>query len=220
MLRAIADNESQMTAEMELELIERWQQCRDADARDALLRAQLRLVMQVVYKYRRRLDDDIVQEACIGVLRAIDKFDSTRGTRLATVAKWWALHMVTKAMHHERSLIRVPLRHEPKVCYSLHTSSSRDGATRLDLLRDESAEAAFVAREEAEEEARLATKVQAALGRLSSRNRNIVERRLMADEPETLVAIGADMGLCRERVRQLQERAMAELRGSLDTVYE
>jgi RNA polymerase sigma-32 factor len=71
-----------------------------------------------------------------------------------------------------------------------------------------------------EAHAQAETAVHAALGVLSARERLIVEKRIMAEEPETLQELGAQLGVSKERVRQLEERAYGKLRGALAPVRE
>jgi RNA polymerase sigma-32 factor len=71
-----------------------------------------------------------------------------------------------------------------------------------------------------EAQAQAATAVQAALGGLNARERLIVEKRIMAEEPATLQELGVHLGVSKERVRQLEERAYGKLRSTLGPVRE
>ena len=81
-----------------------------ADARAAMLRANLRLVVSLAARHRDRGVDllDLVQEGNLGLMTAIDRFDHRRGYRLATYASWWIRNAVSRAVADQPRTIRVP----------------------------------------------------------------------------------------------------------------
>ena len=98
--------------------------------------------------------------------------------------------------------------------FSLDATLTEDGTmTHLDMVTDASPdpEAAFAA---AEEKALLRSTLAEAMGSLNAKERRIVDERLLADEPATLQKIGDDLHVSRERIRQLEQRVIAKLRGS------
>ena len=98
------DNEA-----LEIEL----QRSRDraAEAHDALIRANLRLVVSVAKKYMGRGSnfEDLVQEGNIGLLKAVTKFDASRGYKFSTYATWWIRQAITRSIADQARVIRIPV---------------------------------------------------------------------------------------------------------------
>lgn len=81
------------------------------DAKIALFNANLRLVVSVAKRYLNKgLDmEDLIQEGCIGLCTAIDKFDHTRGNKFSTCATWWIRQGITRAIADKAKNIRIPV---------------------------------------------------------------------------------------------------------------
>jgi RNA polymerase primary sigma factor len=84
--------------------------CQGEEARDYLIRANLRLVYSVARRYRGQglSMPDLVQEGNVGLITAVDKFDHTRGNRFSTYATWWIRQSVVRAVADKGRLIRLP----------------------------------------------------------------------------------------------------------------
>jgi len=229
-------------------------------AREKLITANLRLAVSIARKYNRGRMPliDLVQEANLGIMRAVETFDPARGLRFSTYASWWIRHAIQRALADKSRTVRLPCHvqdtqsrvakarlaleskhgREPTVdelaahldlsveklemmamstasCSSLDAPmSDDDGRSFVDFLADED-EPADV---NLEREQQLAF-AHELLAELSPYHQDILSSRFgiaanEGDEREeqTLKEIGDKYNLSRERIRQLQEKALDELR--------
>ena len=225
------------------------------DARAAMLRANLRLVVSLAKRYRHRGVEllDLVQEGNLGLMTAIDRFDHRRGVRLATYATWWIRNAVSLAVAEAPRTIRVPanVRREigrvaharrelthalgrapaedevarclglsvarvrmvgevPAQPLSLETPIGSEEGTLQDLVEDGQA----VSPGQPLDAAELTSSVQSALSVLTDREAKVVRMHFGIGTPsgESLEAIGELFGVTRERIRQIEQNALAKLR--------
>jgi RNA polymerase primary sigma factor len=84
---------------------------RAQEAQDALIRANLRLVVSVAKRYigRGSSFEDLIQEGNIGLLRAVKKYDPTRGFKFSTYATWWIRQAITRSIADQARVIRIPV---------------------------------------------------------------------------------------------------------------
>ena len=201
-----------LTNEQERELSERIRQG-DQKALNKLVEANLRFVVKIAQQYRGRGVelDDLVSEGNIGLMKAAAKFDATRGVRFVNFAVVYIRQQIEKALpaSSEDSAALVSRKsdvHEASLDAPL---GHRAGVSLLSVLvnkdlPDSDARVHSAAIEEA---------VIFALDCLSERERQIVNSFYgIGQEHETMAEIAEDLGVKRERVRQLRKKALRRLR--------
>ena len=99
-----------LTAEQEVELNKRIKKG-DEYARKAMIRANLRLVINIAkrYMYLGIPFLDLIEEGNIGLMKAVEKFDSRKGFRFSTYAAWWIKQSITRSISEQGKMIRVPI---------------------------------------------------------------------------------------------------------------
>jgi RNA polymerase primary sigma factor len=226
------------------------------EARQELIRANLKLVVWVARRYLNRglPLSDLLQEGNIGLIRAVDRFEPWRGYKFSTYAFWWIRQAVVRAIAQQSRTIRLPshtveelnklVRARAQLAHRLGRSPDNEelaGELEIDqerlalLLR--SAERALsldmpvsdeghavlgdmIASEgssspaEALDAANLMEKIREAVATLSTREQRIIRLRfgLDGEDEHTLQAVGEEHGISRERVRQIEARALKKLR--------
>ncbi|MGA2616083.1 MAG: sigma-70 family RNA polymerase sigma factor [Thermoguttaceae bacterium] len=163
-----------------------------------MIRANLRLVVSIAKRYVGPAADffELVSDGNISLLRAVEKFDFARGFRFSTYASW-------AIMKNFARTIPDVLRHRNRFCTSHSEMLSTVEDARASQYEQESAQ---IQRE---------SHVEGILERLDERERQIVKSRFgltSGREPLTLRQVGAAMEVTKERVRQIQSRAMGKLR--------
>jgi RNA polymerase primary sigma factor len=226
-VRAIGDGRL-LTPVEERELARR-KDAGDEAAKRQLIESNLRLVMSITRNYTKAGVPllDLIQEGNLGLIRAVEKFDYKLGYKLSTYATWWIRQAVTRALADQGRTIRLPvhvadqvrrlmrarrelaqrLNREP---VSLETPVGDGESMYADLIEDVHSERP----DETTSKKLRHTELAEALLRLNPRMRRVLTLRfgLDGEPPKTLEEVGGELGITRERVRQLESRALRELR--------
>jgi RNA polymerase primary sigma factor/RNA polymerase sigma factor len=169
-----------------------------AAAKNQIIRANLRLVVSIAKRYIGRAEDffELVSDGNMSLMRAAEKFDVSRGYKFSTYASWAIMKNFARTIPNA-------LRHQDRfrTCQSEMIGTVED--QRTDHYEQESTQL------------RRELHVKTILDRLDERERQIVTRRFgltRGQEPLTLKEVGATMGVSKERIRQIQSRAMGKMR--------
>ena len=244
-----------LTPEEEIDLATRMEQGHE-EARKRLAEANLRLVVSIAKRYVGRGMQflDLIQEGNLGLIKAVEKFDHTKGFKFSTYATWWIRQAITRAIADQARTIRIPvhmvetINKVKKVTSQLlhkngHDPSADEIAAELDMPVDKVREIMRVAQEpvsletpigeeedshlgdfipdddapapaEAASHTLLKEQLSDVLSTLTPREEKVLRLRFGLEDgrSRTLEEVGKEFNVTRERIRQIEAKALRKLR--------
>lgn len=250
-----------LTPDEEKALVKELESTGDVEVAKKLVLANLRLVVKIAMEYRTAWQNmmDLIQEGNIGLMKAVSKYDSTKGAKLSYYASWWIRSYILKFILDNFRLVKIGTTNEQKKLFfnllkekdrllkmgitpdaklvgenlgvsekavqtmegrlsstsgdvSLDYRPSEGGLMLQDYLMDENELSIDDKLADLQSVEILKEHLQTFLKDLKERDREIFEKRLLSEVPQSLQSIADEYGVSRERIRQIEERLIKNLK--------
>lgn len=250
-----------LTPEEEETLLKELQDTGDIETAKKLVLANLRLVVKIAIEYRSAWQNvmDLIQEGNIGLMKAVSKYDATKGAKLSYYASWWIRSYILKFILDNFRLVKIGTTNEQKKLFfnlmkekerliglgfnpdnkmiseslgvsekavavmdrrlssggselSLEAKIDENGPSLGDMLTDKDELSLDEKLGDIQGVEILKEQLNEFLGGLKERDREIFEMRLLSEVPASLQTIADQYGVSRERIRQIEERLINNLK--------